>query len=73
MAADGLDMDDEGSQGSDKPVTVMESATGKVVSGEEAPLLSQLQAWLECHPGWEVVDSDNEDDDDDEDGMFSLT
>ena len=34
-------------------VTVVESATGKVLSGDEAPLASQLQAWLEAHPGWE--------------------
>jgi SWI/SNF-related matrix-associated actin-dependent regulator of chromatin subfamily A protein 2/4 len=41
------------------------------LSGEEAPLNSQLQAWLEAHPGWEAVEEeeDEEDeDDDDEDG-----
>lgn len=68
MNADGQEIDDDGSQDSDKPVSVIETATGKVLTGEDAPILSQLQAWLECHPGWEVVDSEDEDEDDDEEG-----
>lgn len=67
MTAEGMEMDDDGSQGSDKPVTVIESSTGKVLSGDDAPLLSQLQQWLEMHPGWEIAESDS-DSDDDEDG-----
>lgn len=63
-----MDGDDDGSQGSDKPVTVVETNTGKVLSGDDAPLLSQLQQWLELHPGWEVVESDS-DSDDDQDGL----
>jgi SWI/SNF-related matrix-associated actin-dependent regulator of chromatin subfamily A protein 2/4 len=42
------------------------------LTGEEAPLTSQLQAWLDAHPGWEAVeeeeDDEDDDDDDDEDG-----
>lgn len=64
-------MDDDGSQGSDKPVTVLETATGKVLSGDDAPMLSQLQQWLEMHPGWEVAESDS-DSDDDQDGKRSI-
>lgn len=42
--------------------------TGRQLQGDEAPLASQLGAWLEAHPGWEPVeDSDDEDDDDDSD------
>lgn len=67
MTAEGLEIDDDGSQGSDKPVTVIESSTGKVLSGDDAPMLSQLQQWLEMHPGWEVAESDS-DSDDDQDG-----
>lgn len=67
MTAEGMDGDDDGSQGSDKPVTVIETATGKVLSGDDAPMLSQLQQWLEMHPGWEVAESDS-DSDDDQDG-----
>ncbi|KAL3278288.1 hypothetical protein HHI36_013622 [Cryptolaemus montrouzieri] len=63
---DGMDVDDDGSQGSDKPITVIEIATGKKLSGEDAPMLSQLNDWLQQHPGWEVVESDDESDDDDE-------
>jgi len=44
-------------------VTVVENATGKRLTGEEAPLASQLQSWLELHPGWEVVPREEEGDD----------
>ncbi|XP_063906317.1 ATP-dependent helicase brm isoform X2 [Zophobas morio] len=63
--AEGLD--DDGSQGSDRPITVVEILTGKRLSGEDAPMLSQLQEWLLQHPGWEAIDSDDEDSDDDDD------
>lgn len=70
MAADGsfIEDPDDNSQGSDCRVTVVESATGKTLTGEEAPMLSQLQDWLAQHPGWEVMDSDDESDDEDENG-----
>jgi len=61
-----MEVDDDGSQGSDKNVPVIETATGKILTGEDAPLLSQLQQWLEAHPGWDVYDSDDDDEDDDE-------
>lgn len=66
-----MDVDDDGSQGSDKPVTVIETSSGKVLSGDEAPMLSQLHQWLEAHPGWEVADTDDEDSDDDQEDMRS--
>ncbi|KYB25022.1 brahma [Tribolium castaneum] len=56
----------DGSQGPDRPVTVVETATGKKLSGEDAPMLSQLQEWLLQHPGWEAMDSDDEDSEDEE-------
>ncbi|XP_017784542.1 PREDICTED: ATP-dependent helicase brm isoform X2 [Nicrophorus vespilloides] len=68
VGADGMEVDDEGSQGSDRPVTVVETSSGKILSGEDAPLLSQLQQWLECHPGWEVVEDSDDDSDDDPEG-----
>lgn len=72
QSADGTgDAEDDGSQGSDKPVTVIESSSGKVLSGDEAPLLSQLHQWLETHPGWEVADTDDDDSDMDQDGNYS--
>jgi SWI/SNF-related matrix-associated actin-dependent regulator of chromatin subfamily A protein 2/4 len=36
------------------------------LTGEEAPLTSQLQAWLEAHPGWEAVEEEEDDDDEDD-------
>ncbi|RZC34594.1 ATP-dependent helicase brm, partial [Asbolus verrucosus] len=60
-------MDDDGSQGSDRPITVVEMSTGKKLTGDDAPMLSQLQDWLQHHPGWEALDSDDEDDSDDDD------
>lgn len=62
-----MEYDDDDSQGSDKPITVIELSTGKKLSGDDAPMLSQLHQWLEAHPGWEVADSDEDDDDDDDD------
>lgn len=41
---------------------------GRMLKGEEAPLASQLNSWLDAHPGWEVMEeSDDEDDDEQED------
>lgn len=47
---------DDNSQMSDMHVTVLETATGRQLKGDDAPLISQLNAWLESHPGWEIVD-----------------
>jgi len=43
---------DEGSNMSDVRLNVIETATGKILTGEEAPLASQLDAWLEMNPGY---------------------
>ena len=42
---------DENSNASDMRVSVIESSTGRILSGEDAPSASQLDAWLELHPG----------------------
>lgn len=57
---------DESSQMSDIRVHVKEISTGKILRGEEAPLASELEAWLEKNPGYEEAprDSDSEDDSD---------
>ncbi|XP_022919947.1 ATP-dependent helicase brm isoform X2 [Onthophagus taurus] len=54
-----------------KKLTLMETSTGKIITGDEAPNLSQLQTFLDQNPGWEVVESDEEDEDDDENGENS--
>lgn len=32
----------------------MDRRSGKILSGEEAPYTSELQNWLQVHPGWEI-------------------
>jgi SWI/SNF-related matrix-associated actin-dependent regulator of chromatin subfamily A protein 2/4 len=39
-------------------------SAGKQLMGEEAPLASQLQAWLNAHPGWEAQEEEDDDDED---------
>ncbi len=39
----------------DKRVTVIETSTGKKITGEDAPLKSELEKWLKEHPGYVVV------------------
>ena len=39
----------------DKHISVIEKETGKVLSGEDAPLASQLEAWLEANPGYVIA------------------
>ncbi|GFS49739.1 hypothetical protein NPIL_418521 [Nephila pilipes] len=56
---------DECSQQSDLRVNVIETATGKTLTGANAPLASQLEAWLEMHPGYEVAPREASDDDED--------
>ncbi|OAD55062.1 ATP-dependent helicase brm [Eufriesea mexicana] len=58
---------EDGNANEDTRVGVIETATGRTLTGEEAPLMSQLSAFLESHPGWEPIESESEDDDDDDD------
>uniref|UniRef100_A0A9J7Z003 SWI/SNF related BAF chromatin remodeling complex subunit ATPase 2 n=1 Tax=Cyprinus carpio carpio TaxID=630221 RepID=A0A9J7Z003_CYPCA len=46
---------DETSQMSELPVKVIQTETGKVLQGTDAPKSSQLEAWLEMNPGYEVA------------------
>lgn len=46
---------DESSQMSELPVKVIQTETGKVLQGTDAPKSSQLEAWLEMNPGWEHI------------------
>merc|ERR1719328_874755 len=48
-------------------VHVKEVSTGKILRGDEAPLASELEAWLEKNPGWEEVPRDEDSDEDSED------
>merc|ERR1711997_823446 len=57
---------DESSQMSDVRIHVKELSTGKILRGDDAPLASELESWLEKNPGYEEVprDEDSEDDSD---------
>lgn len=57
---------EDGTGNDDTRVGVIETSTGRTLTGDEAPLMSQLSAFLEAHPGWEPIESDSEDDDDDD-------
>ncbi|XP_046697235.1 probable global transcription activator SNF2L2 isoform X1 [Silurus meridionalis] len=46
---------DESSQMSELPVKVIQTETGRVLQGTDAPKSSQLEAWLEMNPGYEVA------------------
>lgn len=46
---------DESSQNGELRVNVIETETGKVLTGKEAPLASELEAWLQTHSGWSVA------------------
>ena len=51
----------------DRHVKVTNLATGEVLEGKVAPLESELDTWLELHPGWEPNPREIDDEDDDED------
>ncbi|XP_060082596.1 probable global transcription activator SNF2L2 isoform X1 [Ylistrum balloti] len=60
------DNPDESSNMSEPRISVIETNTGKVLSGEDAPMSSQLEAWLEMHPGYEVAPREDGEEDDEE-------
>lgn len=57
---------EDGAGSEDTRVGVIELSTGRTLTGEDAPFMSQLNAFLEAHPGWEAIESDSEDDDESE-------
>uniref|UniRef100_F1KQF2 Transcription activator BRG1 n=1 Tax=Ascaris suum TaxID=6253 RepID=F1KQF2_ASCSU len=52
---------------SDVRVHIREVATGKMLSVDEAPKAEEVDAWLETHPGYEVVSRDEYSDTDESD------
>ncbi|CAG5095175.1 Similar to brm: ATP-dependent helicase brm (Drosophila melanogaster) [Cotesia congregata] len=63
---DGTSVNEDGTPAEDTRVHVYEVSTGRTLTGEDAPMMSQLNAFMESHPGWEVIESDSEEDDDDD-------
>ncbi|XP_046871653.1 probable global transcription activator SNF2L2 isoform X2 [Hypomesus transpacificus] len=76
IGPDGEPMD-ESSQMSELPVKVIQTETGRVLQGADAPKSSQLEAWLEMNPGYEVAprsdseESGSESEEEDEEEVFS--
>ncbi|XP_039289361.1 ATP-dependent helicase brm isoform X2 [Nilaparvata lugens] len=66
LTTDDGGVDDENSQMSEIHVTVVEKATGNQLSGDDAPLLRDLSAWLEAHPGWEAVEESSDEENSDQ-------
>lgn len=58
----------EDSRGDLQRVTVIETATGKVKSGEEAPTAQDLQKWLEGNPGWAAAPREDSEEMEEDDG-----
>jgi SWI/SNF-related matrix-associated actin-dependent regulator of chromatin subfamily A member 2/4 len=59
-------MIDESCEAVDCRVRVMEPNSGKVLVGDDAPMLRHLYKWLQTHPGWEYCISDDEAEDDED-------
>lgn len=53
------------------PVKVISTQTGQLLSGEDAPRASQLEAWLEMHPGYQVAPRDDREEPSEEEGSGS--
>ncbi|XP_013786045.1 transcription activator BRG1-like isoform X1 [Limulus polyphemus] len=62
---------DESSQQSDLRVNVIETSSGKMLKGDEAPMAGQLEAWLEMNPGFEVAPRETSDEEGSSDGEDS--
>jgi SWI/SNF-related matrix-associated actin-dependent regulator of chromatin subfamily A protein 2/4 len=39
----------------DAHVKVIRTGTGEILEGPQAPKMSELESWLESHPGWEAM------------------
>ncbi|XP_075163393.1 ATP-dependent helicase brm [Haematobia irritans] len=65
MSGDFMNIDDS-CIAADLHVTVVETATGKKLTGEEGPTLKNLLKWLEQHPGWDWAEDEEEDNKDEE-------
>jgi SWI/SNF-related matrix-associated actin-dependent regulator of chromatin subfamily A protein 2/4 len=47
-------------------IKVKNPSTGEVRDGQDAPLATDLENWLEKNPGWQAVPRENSDDEDDD-------
>ncbi|XP_018494673.2 probable global transcription activator SNF2L2 [Galendromus occidentalis] len=67
-------IDGKDDQNQEVRVRVIETATGTELSGTDAPLATEIDTWLEAHPGWEAAPRDAEtDDSSDDDGVQQVS
>lgn len=50
----------------DVRVSVMDPMTGHILTGDDAPMMSQLASFMESHPGWEAIETDSEEDEEED-------
>ncbi|KAK6179113.1 hypothetical protein SNE40_011545 [Patella caerulea] len=51
----------------EKRLTVVHTATGHIISGDDAPFARDIQEWMAQNPGYEVQKDEDDDDDEEED------
>ncbi|CAL4066291.1 unnamed protein product, partial [Meganyctiphanes norvegica] len=57
---------DGGEEGGIKHIPVIESTTGRIISGRDAPTSVNIDAFLAVNPGWELLPEDDTDTSDEE-------
>ena len=50
----------EGVEDGEARITVIETSTGEKLTGEDAPKKAELEEWLKEHPGYEVLEDNDE-------------
>merc|ERR1711874_546937 len=65
-----LEFNSEGGEEGPKHIPVIESTTGRIISGRDAPTADNIEAFLAVNPSWEVLPEDDTDtsDESDEEG-----
>lgn len=65
------DYDDDETPDDDRHVPVVDTETGVVLKGDDAPVAHDLDEWLESHPGYQVAprqEQESDDEDEEEEG-----
>ncbi|KAF7988055.1 hypothetical protein HCN44_007549 [Aphidius gifuensis] len=66
-------LDGDNNDSNDRRIKVVDTSNGKILSGDDAPLASQLSLFLDSHPGWEAVDNDTDEESDIEETQEKVT
>lgn len=66
------DYDDDETPEGNRHVPVVDTETGLVLKGEDAPIADNLDSWLESHPGYQVAPRQEQESDDEEEEEGSV-